>query len=385
MDTPRIGVLGGYGYTGSPLVRLLLEHTGARLIVAGRNPRRAKETAQRWNQQFPGERVCGVYADASCPHSLWEAFEGVDLLVVAAPVARYIETVARAALRVDCDYLDIVFSTKKWKVLRALESSIAQVGRTFITDAGYSPGLPALLVRYAGCQLSRLEAANVFSVVNPQGGFPLSGALYEFADELARLQCMAFRDGKWHRSTGLGPSEVRQTDFGFGFGARSCVPMMLEEMRVLPESFPSLRETAFYMAGFNWFVDWVVMPLMMLGGRVAPRLMRKPLAHLLHWGTRMATHPPYGTVIRLEACGWNGCERQRLSVQMYHPDPYVFTAIATVAGILQYLRGHARKPGLWLAGHLYDPQEALQDMQAMGAKYQQEMSPIQGTCPFCGV
>lgn len=175
MDTPKIGVLGGYGYTGSLLVRLLLEHTGARLVVAGRNPRRAKEAAGRWNQQFPGERVCGVYADASCAHSLWEAFEGVDLLVVAAPVVRYVETVARAALRVDCDYLDILLSTKKLRVLRALENSIVQAGRTFITEAGYTPGLPALLVRYAGCQLSQLEVANVFSVVNPQGGFPLGG------------------------------------------------------------------------------------------------------------------------------------------------------------------------------------------------------------------
>jgi len=71
-------------------------------------------------------------------------------------------------------------------------------------------------------------------------------------------------------------------------------------------------------------------------------------------------------------------------VQVYHPDPYALTAIAVVAGILQYLRGHARKPGLWFAGHLYDPQEALQHMQVTGAKYQQETSTIRGTCPLCG-
>lgn len=277
-----------------------------------------------------------------------------------------------------------MFSAKKLRALRALESSIAQAGRTFVTEAGCLPGLPALLVRYAASQIESLETANVYCVISPQGGFPLSGALYEFTQGLARLQCAAYRDGQWHKATGLGLSEMRQADFGFGFGMRPCVPMMLEEMHALPQLFPSLRETAFYLAGFNWFVDWVVMPLIVLGGRAAPRLTRKPLAHLLHWGTRMATNPPYGAVIRLEACGWNECERQRLAVQMYHPDPYVLTAMATVAGILQYLRGHARKPGLWLAGHLCDPQQALQDMQAMGAKYQQEMSLIQGTCPFCG-
>ncbi len=382
MDTPRIGILGGYGYTGKSLVRLLLEHTDARLIIAGRNPQRARAMAQEWNQQFAGGRVCGVYADASCAHSLWEAFEGVDLLVVAAPVARHTETVARAALRIDCDYLDIVFSARKLRTLHALTEDIVRAGRTFITDAGYHPGLPALLVRYAASLLDNVEAANVFSVINPQGGFPLTGSLQEFVQELSRLQCVAYRDGQWHRATGLGLSEMRQADFGFGFGMRSCVPMMLEEMRTLPQMFPALRETAFYVAGFNWFVDWIVMPLLFLGGRTAPRWTRQPLAYLLHWGTRLYANPPYGAVIKMEACGWNGCERQRLSVQLYHPDPYILTA--TAAGILQYLRGRARKPGLWFAGHLYDPNEAIEDMQAMGVKYHQEMKRIQGTCPFCG-
>lgn len=151
MDTPRIGVLGGYGYTGSLLVRLLWEHTGARLVIAGRNPRRAKEAAQRWNQQFVGERVCSVYADASCLHSLWEAFGGVDLLWLHLLLP---DTRNRRSRRTTCrcDYLDILYSPKKWRVLYAIESTIAQVGRTFITDAGYSPGLPALLVRYAGAR-----------------------------------------------------------------------------------------------------------------------------------------------------------------------------------------------------------------------------------------
>lgn len=384
MDTPKIGILGGYGRIGNLLARLLLEHTDARLVVAGRNPQRAKSTAHEWNQQFAGGRVCGAYADASCAHSLWEAFEGVDLLVVAAPVARYTETVARAALHIRCDLLDVMFSACKLRTLHALAEDIARSGRTFITDAGYHPGLPALMVRYAGSLLEDVEVANIFSVINPQSGFPLTGSLEEFVQELSRLRCMAYRDGQWNRATGLGLSEMRQADFGFGFGMRSCVPMMLEEMRALPQMFPTLRETAFYVAGFNWLVDWMVMPLIILGGRIAPRWTRKPLAYLLHWGTRLCTNPPYGAVIRLEACGWKGCERQRLCVQLYHPDPYALTAIATAASILQYLRARARKPGLWFAGHLGDPSETIRDMQAMGAKYQQGMSPVQGTCPFCG-
>lgn len=383
MDPPKVGILGGYGYTGNPLVRLLLEHTDTSLVIAGRNPQRAKEAAQGWNQQFDGERVRGVYADASVSQSLWEAFDGVDLLVVAAPVGRYIGKVARAALRIGCNYLDIVFSTRKLKVLHGMAGDIARSGRTFVTDAGYHPGLPALLVRYAGSCFDRVEAANVWSVISFQGGYPLTESLYEFVEELAGFQCMAYRDGQWHRATGLGLSEMRQTDFGFGFGIRSCVPMMLEEMRALPELLPSLRETGFYMAGFNWLVDWVVMPVMLLGSRIAPRLTRKSSAYLLHWATRCCSNPPFGVVLKLESCGQIGGERFRMSVGLFHTDPYLLTAAATVACVMQLLRAERTPCGLHFAAHLFDPQLLLCDLRQMGVKMVQETAPIRGECPYC--
>lgn len=384
MATPTIGILGGYGYTGTPLVRLLLKHTDAHIVIAGRKPQRAREAAQTWNQEFPGQRVCGVYADAACSHSLWEAFDGIDLLVVAAPLGRHTETVARAALRLGCDYLDIVFSSRKLKTLQGLAGDITRAGRTFITDAGYHPGLPALLVRYAGTRFERLDVANVWSAFGNQGGYPLTDSLYEFVEELSRFQCMAYRDGHWHRATGLGLGEMRQTEFGFGFGVRSCAPMMLEEIRALPQMLPSLQETAFYIAGSNWLVDWVVMPVMLLAGKVAPRLTRKPLAYLLHWATRCCAHPPYGAVLKLEACGRNGDRREQMRLQLYHHDPYALTAVGTAVCVLQYLEGLARRPGLWLAGHICEPTRAIPQMQTLGVQCQQEIAPIQGACPLCG-
>lgn len=384
MDTPTIGILGGYGSVGRHMVRLLLEHTDARLVIAGRHILHARAFAKECNEQIGKERVCATYAHAAEPESVLRAFDDASLLIVASPTGRFTEATATAALGMGCDWLDIQYYTPKLAALHRLAERIVQAERCFITDAGLHPGLPALLVRYAATRFDVLEAANVFAVFSLQGGFPRTPSLYEFTRELMRFRCGAYRDGQWRFFSGLGAGEARQADFGFGFGVRLCAPMILEEMGALPEMFPTLRETGFYIAGSNWFVDWVVMPLLWLSGRVAPHLWVKPMAQLLYWGTRLYANPPYGAVMKLEACGWRGERRVQMSLQLFHPDPYLFTAIAAAAGVLQYLHGHGRKVGLWFAGHLYDPQEALQRMQAMGVRVHQESTPIQGTCPFCG-
>ncbi|MCL6475020.1 MAG: hypothetical protein K6U75_08215 [Firmicutes bacterium] len=48
MAAPKIGVLGGYGSTGRWIAALLLEHTNAHLVIAGRHILRAQEEARDW-------------------------------------------------------------------------------------------------------------------------------------------------------------------------------------------------------------------------------------------------------------------------------------------------------------------------------------------------
>jgi len=51
------------------------------------------------------------------------------------------------------------------------------------------------------------------------------------------------------------------------------------------------------------------------------------------------------------------------------PDGYELTAIPVVATLLQYLDGSARKPGLWMMGHLVKPIRLMMDMEKMGVKF----------------
>ncbi len=117
------------------------------------------------NAEFEGERASAALVDASNPESLANGLKAIDLLVVASSTVQYAETVGRAAIAAGTDYLDVQYSSAKVKALQALQKQIEENGRCFITDAGFHPGLPAALVRYAAPAFDRLTHAVVGSVI----------------------------------------------------------------------------------------------------------------------------------------------------------------------------------------------------------------------------
>jgi hypothetical protein len=367
-------ILGGYGNAGRPLARLLLQETDVRLVVAGRDPARAEAAANELNRIFPGGRVTGQAVDASDPASLGPAFQGIDLVLVASSTVRYARQVAEEALQAGLDYLDIQYSTQKVAALKALAPQIEQAGRCFITDGGFHPGLPAALVRYAASYFDRMEKANVGSVIKEDWtrlNVPDETA-QELLAEIGDFVPLVFEAGRWQQAAALGMGGSRRMDFGEPFGRQYCVPMFLEEMRSLPEQCPDLRETGFFVGGFNWFVDWLVLPLAMVGLRFWSQGALSPLARLMNWGLRSFSKPPFGLVMRLEAQGSQAGEPRALAISLCHPDGYLFTAIPVVACLLQYLDGSIRKPGLWTQANLVEPLRFVRDLQRMGIEVRVE-------------
>jgi saccharopine dehydrogenase-like NADP-dependent oxidoreductase len=375
MHPKTILLLGGYGNAGRPLAGLLLQETNARLVLAGRSAEKAASAASVLNGICAGERVTSIVADASDPASLKRAFQGVDLVVVASSTARYAGQVAGAALEAGIDYLDIQYSTQKITALKSLAMQITAAGCCFITDGGFHPGLPAALVRYAVPFFDRLEKANVGSVLK-QDWASLSlpaDTLVELIEEINDFEPLFFKDGRWKKARLSGMLDYQSMDFGQTFGRQYCAPMLLEEMRSLPVTIPSLKETGFFVGGFNWFVDWLVLPLALIGLRVWPQGTTKPLAKLMRWGLNAFSKPPYGIVLKLEAQGIKDGEAKTMALSLYHQDGYLFTAIPVAACLLQYLDGSIRQPGLWTQANLVEPGRLVQDMTRMGV--QQIVSP----------
>jgi saccharopine dehydrogenase (NAD+, L-lysine-forming) len=258
------------------------------------------------------------------------------------------------------DHLDILFGPDKVAVLQRIEPEIRASGCCFITEAGYHPGLPSALVRYAADCLGTVRSAVVGGLIHHP--LPYTEAVDDLIRSLETTRPALYRDGAWHE---VSWTTTRRFDFGEPYGTCTCSPMDFHEMRELPELL-DLQETGFYIGSMGWLADWLVFTPWVLFKLGRTRRGARLGGKLLAWATRVGLRPPYGVVLKLEAEGISEDGPVHLDVFLRHEDGYLFTAIPVVACVKQMLDGSIRKPGLWLMGHAVQPIRLLADMEAMG-------------------
>jgi hypothetical protein len=357
----KIAVLGGYGNTGAKVATHLARLGGFEITVLGRDPARASAQAASI-QAATGAPIRSGRADAADPASLRTALAGVDLVLSATSDTAHAAEVARAALELGCDYADTHLSSPgKWQALRALAGQIHGRGLCFIADGGAHPGLPAAMVRALGAGLA-LDTAVVCGSFNIDwAGLNFgSNAPDDFVGELRDINPSAWVDGRWQRSW----QNRRRHDFGPPAKRQDCIAMHLEEMRGLPELFPTLRETGFFVGGFGAPVDMVVMPACLLALKLWPgqthRIGRAFLGAMRRWAPR-----GQWAILDLQATGRREQRQVRARMRVAHADAYELTALAVVATLVQY-RQQARRPGLWTQAEFIEPAACFEFLRAQG-------------------
>lgn len=373
MKNNKLLILGGSGNTGRPLAKLLLKYSDVGLVLAGRSLVKAQLVARELNHPFKHDRVTAIELDAADPYALRQAFKSVDMVVVASSTAQYTENVVSEALRVGIDYFDVVFSNTKLGVLQSHAQAIEKAGLCFISEGGFHPGLPALMVRHLAAEFDRLTSARIGSVIQEDwNALDLTEATtIEMIEEFRSIEMKTYRNGHWIKPGLKGPEYIRM-DFGKPFGRRAAVSMYLEEMGTLPILLPDLQDTGFYVGSFNWFVDYVVLMIMYPVLWLFPRRGIKPMVDFMLWGLKQFSRPPFATILRCEAAGEKAGKPLHLALTISHPDGYYFTAAPAAACLLQVLDGTIRKPGLHLQAIASKPHRFMKDLKAMGIKMKLE-------------
>ncbi len=352
-------ILGGYGYTGKLLAKHLLAETDATIIVSGRNIQKAQTFVKELNTP----RATARQVDAADHQNLSQSLQGVTLCLVAAPTTLHTDNVIRACLDARVDYLDVQFSSAKLKALHAAKNEIKQAGLCFVTEAGFHPGLPAALIRYAACKLDTVESAFTAGYLNMKD-IPYSEAVDELMEAFVDYQAQVYKNGAWTKPSAW---DARKFSFGSDIGKRTCYSMFFEELREIPSMYPTLKHTGFYIAGANWLSDLIVTPLVFVGLKLAPKRGIRPLGKLMWWAMGKA-QPPYLVVLKVEAEGQKDGKPAQIDVRIAHPDGYELTAIPVVAYLRQYLDGSARQSGVHMMGHIAEPVRLFKDMQRMGVE-----------------
>jgi saccharopine dehydrogenase (NAD+, L-lysine-forming) len=113
---------------------------------------------------------------------------------------------------------------------------------------------------------------------------------------------------------------------------------------------------------------YIIMTITWIWLKIMPHAVR-PIGKFLWWGMGTFHKPPYQVELQVQASGLKDGRRTKIQACITHPDGYELTAIPVVAALLQYLDGSARKPGLWMMGHLVEPVRLMKDMERIGAQF----------------
>jgi saccharopine dehydrogenase (NAD+, L-lysine-forming) len=249
-----------------------------------------------------------------------------------------------------------------YPLLETVGQRIEQAGRCFITQAGFHPGLPAAYIRQGARYFDRYDKAIIAFSMNAR--IENAESVAELLDVILDYKPEFYQDGKWKVGT---YKDAIRVDYGERFGVRSSVPLDMVEIRALPEVL-GLRETGVFTTGFNWFIDYLLFPLMMLSHKIAEGSLQRFWAEMFVWGMNKFSGAEEGVVFLLQAEGQKDGKRREVEIISEHDNTYDFTAIPVVACLKQYFAGSIRRPGLWMMGHIVDPDRLLRDMEHMGVR-----------------
>jgi saccharopine dehydrogenase-like NADP-dependent oxidoreductase len=240
--TQTVLVLGAYGFFGSRICAALAKNPRIRLILAGRDL--AKATAAAYQLGLSAQHARAM--DATHPELALQLRKlGVTLLIhTAGPFQEQGYTVARAAIKAGCHYLDLADGRAFVAGITKLDAEARTAGVSVVSGASSLPALTSAVVdRYRG-EFSRLDAIRIGIT---------SGAVIP---GVATLRAVLGYCGKRFRTLEKGAwidvhgwLDTQQHEFPKSVGVRRISRCDVPDLELLPQRFPGVKTVSFH-AGF---------------------------------------------------------------------------------------------------------------------------------------
>jgi len=272
-------VLGGYGFFGKRISEALATDTAVRLLVAGRDARKAAVLAAQL-QLPPGHAVALDSGDPELARRLHE-LAVATVINTAGPFQSQGYTVAQAAIEAGCNYIDLADGRDFVTGISSLDGPARERGVTVVSGASTVPALSSAVVDRYLAQFVRLDTIE-FGISS--GGRAPGLAAVRGVFSYGGKSFKEWREGVWRTVHGWG--DLRWHHFPQPLGRRLLSSCDIPDLTLFPALYPTVRTVAFH-AGFasslGHLVVWVLATLVRL------RLFRSlvpfaaPLRRLSHW------------------------------------------------------------------------------------------------------
>ncbi|MDN6860563.1 saccharopine dehydrogenase NADP-binding domain-containing protein [Pseudomonas sp. CAN2814] len=251
----RVLVLGGYGNFGSLIVRRLSGIDGIRVLVGGRDQRRANELAA----QVGGEAVCLDMNQPTLAGRLNEL--KVDMVIsTAGPFQGQDYRVARAAIGARAHYVDLADARQFVCGIQELDRAARSAGVLVCSGASSVPALAASVIDELLPRFQRLDSIHhgISSSAKIPGQATVSAVLGYCGKPLRQ-----WRQGRWQDVHGW--QGLNRHRFPAPLGRRWLAHCDVPDLDLFPQRYPGVQDVRF-SAGLGlkltqfgtWGLSWLV-------------------------------------------------------------------------------------------------------------------------------
>jgi len=162
-------IVGGYGAVGQRIARLLIDHPGGRVVIAGRRQKSARRVAH-----VLGSGVTARFLDVADSTTFEDALDGVALAIVCVDTQDL--TFAHACVTRSIHVIDITATTPVIERLGFLNDLACAHGAVIVTSVGLAPGLTGLMATACAnvTDLQRLDIHVLFGLGERHGAAAMS-------------------------------------------------------------------------------------------------------------------------------------------------------------------------------------------------------------------